>query len=231
MISSLASQLESLFRPLLLILQRWLATHRSLWERLFLLLELALGGLYMVGAYLFLTDPSWQVPLYLLGLKFGTLAVILYLITLVPGILKRLQLFPMTAALLTTIRRHLGILMFLSAFIHAGFTTTLLIIASKLPPVLVPAQGMGMVALSICFGMWLTSNEVSVRAMGRYWKWLHRLTYIALFFIFLHLAFFRKEWAIPAFGFLIAEVVSWIAVWRRSRTSAQLPPATQVMSE
>jgi DMSO/TMAO reductase YedYZ heme-binding membrane subunit len=210
------STLNDSLKIQVLSIHRALVPKKSAIEKAFFTLELGLLAVYIGGGYvIFHSDMETQFKLYEVGTKFGIISLWLFLLTLLPGILTRLRTLTYLVPPLTLFRRHFGITMFLTAFIHFGFTTSLPIIANDVTPELPIAPLFGMAAFWLLFPLWLTSNDFSQNRMGRYWKWLHRVSYLSLLLIFLHVAFFRKAWAIPVFIMLVAEIASWIAVWRR----------------
>jgi sulfoxide reductase heme-binding subunit YedZ len=125
-------------------------------------------------------------------------------------------------------RKHLGILMFISAWLHLNFTTTLPQLvangfdASKIELMLF--QWMGEIAWWLLLPLWLTSNDTSVKYMGKWWKRVHRLTYVALFFIFFHVALQQESWMFVIGTVAILEVASWIKGWQRTKASQTVSP-------
>lgn len=161
--------------------------------------------------------------IYSLGSKLGTFSLICYLITLVPGILARLHWLPEitqpVGSMLMVFRRHFGILMFISAFVHMSFTTTLpQLVFNNFEISQITLQTyhiVGIVGWWILFPLWLTSNDVSVKKLGLWWKRVHLLTYAALFFIFLHVALQLESWAVVLAGVMVVEIISWLLFLRR----------------
>lgn len=149
--------------------------------------------------------------MYDIGLWLGKGAFFLYMSTLIPGILRRLRIQPTIQALIMPFRRHLGILMFLSAWVHMGLTSTIPVLFSQqfTPPLLTTHQVLGMIALLILFPLWLTSNDYSQRRLKRRWKTLHSLTHIAMFFIFTHVALTSLWLGVIGLIVLVANLVSW----------------------
>lgn len=152
-----------------------------------------------------------------LGRRLGVLATLLFVTTLLPGILMRLRpysqsLIPL-ATIITPFRRHLGILMFLSAFVHMSFTTTLPYVAfngwQALPPPVEILHIAGSLAWLILLPVWLTSNDVSMKKLGKNWKRLQRLTYVAIWFVFGHLVLVGSPLALLVIVVAILEVASW----------------------
>jgi sulfoxide reductase heme-binding subunit YedZ len=124
-------------------------------------------------------------------------------------------------------RRHFGITMFLSALLHSGLTVTLLAIVTGQIPVVLQPQLMGVIALSLLFPLWLTSNDLSQQRLGKGWKVLHRLTYLALIFIFLHVAMMMKWiWGVLMGTVLILELLSWLKVWLKKPPQPVVAPVS-----
>lgn len=201
------------------LIQRFVLTNKSLILRLFSIAEIGVTLFYLVGLWLFFTQPAWQFTAYGLGRSFGRIALIFYLASLTPGMMQRLRFFPQWATLPMLFRRQLGVMAFLCAWFHGSFTTGVFVIQSGSLAFLNQSQMMGAIALSAFFPLWLTSNDVSKRVLGPKWKLLHKLTYIALLFVLLHLVLMRSSWSLIAGVALVLEVSSWLVLWLRSRSS------------
>lgn len=187
-----------------------------------------------------------KIDLYLLrsiGNQAGVLAIILFLVTLLPGIFNRLnwrtQWLKNPLLLITLFRRHLGIMMFLLVFIHLSFVQTVptfvryimtqsvglnapLLPLEKL--ILLPSALSALPSVFVIFGMigwllllpvWLTSNDYSMKKLGKNWKKIQRLTYLAIWLIFLHVAWQKHILAIPIVIVGLLEVASWVVFWRK----------------
>jgi DMSO/TMAO reductase YedYZ heme-binding membrane subunit len=212
----------------LLSLQKALIPYKALITKLFFALELVWSVMWLIGGYVSFTQPELAFDIYEFGRRMGEVALVFYLLTLIPGILSRIQQPPWTLAgvIIQPYRRHLGIMTFLSAFIHMSFTIGFpALVDGRLPVIIGSPKLYGIVALSILFPMWITSNDMSQKMMGKKWKLMHRLTYVALLMIFLHLALFRKRWLIPTLVVLGAELFSWLLVWIRKRQTPTPPPS------
>lgn len=164
-----------------------------------------------------LSGSSLAYPLYAVGSKLGTLAVILFLIVTLPGILGRFGYKHPLISIGVMFRRHTGISMFLAGLGHGMIVSTLPNLALGLSPF--PGFGFelfGMLALGILTPAFLTSNLYSMQRLGKYWKPLHKLIYLAFWLIVLHIAL-RGElfWAIILGVTGIAEIVSLIIDWRK----------------
>ncbi len=115
------------------------------------------------------------------GKKFGTIALILFVITLIPGIIQRFGLakeFNLIIKLILPVRRQFGILMFVATFTHYLAMKVIPTLQFKLPPSLPVYQAFGLVALIFSFALFITSNNWATRKLKSNWKRLHRLTYI-----------------------------------------------------
>ncbi|PIY80872.1 MAG: hypothetical protein COY80_00445 [Candidatus Pacebacteria bacterium CG_4_10_14_0_8_um_filter_42_14] len=177
--------------------QKYVLQHRAQFTLLFAMAEWFIFALVVLAVLVYKSGngPS-LILLDEVGKKFGTLGFLLYVSTLAPSLIRRLKipLLQPIGVVLMVFRRHLGILMFLSIYLHQFFTTTLiaLVIAkfnfSQFAPNLLSHHIVGYVALGILFPLWLTSNDFSVKRMGKWWKVLHRFTYLAMFFIMVHVA-------------------------------------------
>lgn len=203
-------------------------TYQKLIKRVFLVFHLALVAFWFWGNSQIASqglEASTLVINY--GKKLGLLAVSLYVLTLIPGILVRLRVMPQLSAVLMPFRRQIGVLMFICAFIHMNFTTTLPMMASgNFDPTSLyaaPQTRFGLLAFWVLFPLFITSNDFSQKILKKRWKLLHRLTYISLFFILLHVSFFNRlvAWQIGAVTVFWA--LSWIMHWSR-KTSTRTSP-------
>lgn len=141
---------------------------------------------------------------------FGRLALLFLLIVITPGILGRFNIQIKATRAITLYRRRLGILVFLIAFTHYHLVSLPKLVG--LEPFQFPFplfQMFGFYALVILFLMFVTSNNLSVKRLGKWWKRFHRLVYIALLFILLHTALQRTSiWSILAGIFFVLEIIS-----------------------
>lgn len=149
------------------------------------------------------------------GGEIGTLALLLFLTTLMPGIFKRFRIFPLLSSSIVLFRRNIGILMFITALVHSFYTYTIpaVMTSSFGPEFLTSREILGSLSLMILFPVWITSNDFSQRKLGKFWKMLQRLTYFALIAIFLHVSFTDLKWAVITLIVFGMEIASWIKVW------------------
>lgn len=176
----------------------------------------------LAGAYQIVTLGPHIVLASDIGKKFGQLALSLLGVVVLPGILGRFKVEIKITRLITLFRRQLGILVFLLAFSHyilVRFLPTMTILP------LSPFELMGSLALVMLFFMFLTSNNISMRHLGRWWKRLHRIIYVILWLLVLHTGLQRISiWTIMIGFFAILEVVSLIYDWWRKRSLVPKQP-------
>lgn len=189
-------------------------------------LSYAAWGVLLFGATLSIRSfADWGANFYALGVRAGQVAVIVYMLTLIPGIITRMRLnisiLRKINGWLVPIRRQLGILTFTLAIVHESFTTLVPQVAVGGRPsfaLLEPHHWAGIAAVSLMFPLWLTSNDYAVRTLGKRWKQLHRLTYLALLAVFTHVALLGTNWAFFVGTFVVLEGVSWVRWYRFSRS-------------
>lgn len=127
----------------------------------------------------------------------GDLAAWLLLITLALTPLKRLFPDRRWPTWLLQKRRYLGVASFLYALLHAGAYLLRQPFARVAGEALEWGMLTGWIAFAIFLPLAVTSNDASVRALGRRWKTLHRFVYAAAVLTLAH-------WALTAFDPFIA---------------------------
>lgn len=161
----------------------------------FQFLEFSIIAIGWMGSSIFLQQPDvYDEILMGIGQFFGSMALLLYSLTLIPGILKRLQLWQEytlpVAQILTLFRRHMGILMFLMLFVHLLFMFVLPLAErgelNLLGDQIRNGQLWGFLALFMLLPLWITSNDTSVQLLGSWRTIIHRLTYVILAVLILH---------------------------------------------
>lgn len=165
-------------------------------------------------------NPNFAWVLINFSAPLGTLSLLLFCLTLVPGMITRLRWLPAitlpVAALITPFRRHLGILMFLVAFVHFFVATSLPSLAVGIfPPRLRPFEAIGMIAWISLLPVWLTSNDFSMKRLGAKWKAVQRLTYFSIWLIIAHVALVGKPLAALVAVVALLEITSWVVARRR----------------
>lgn len=201
-----------------------LATNQKTIKSVFFILYV-LGFLGIgFGFFLFKSNLELYVTLAELATKFGTISLYLFLLTLVPGILQRLNVVVLLSTSVVLFRRQIGIVMYILALLHSFYL-------SIIPQVMTSDLRLqnfatreiyGLIAILILFPVWITSNDVSQKKFGRFWKSIQRLTYIAMFFIYLHVAAIEKSAQLLTAIVILLEIISWIKIWLRRPTSTNL---------
>lgn len=131
-------------------------------------------------------------------------------------------LFPQQAwtAWLLKRRRYLGVAAFAYALLHAA---VYVLRQRELPVILAEALEAGLLtgwlALAIFVPLALTSNDGSVRRLGRAWKRLHRAVYVAAVLSFAHwvLVAFDATVAYAHLAVLAALETARLVAWARRR--------------
>lgn len=126
--------------------------------------------------------------------------------------LKRLFPIPKATQLLLRHRRAIGVASFALALVH-----TAIYLDKKWPASLVLKEGLdpslltGWIAFLLFLPLAVTSNNISVRRLGRSWKTLHRTVYFAGALSFAHWALTSLN---PATALLIGAAVSLFELGR-----------------
>jgi DMSO/TMAO reductase YedYZ heme-binding membrane subunit len=207
---------------------KWFVLHRLAILNLFKAMQWSMV-IATVGSFVLLRmDMQWWLVLEEFARKAGTISALLYFSTLVPGMMKRFNVLPLVRTTWMLFRRQFGVLMFLTAIFHESTMATfpMVIGSGKIDLSLFTKHEVyGLVALCALFPMWLTSNELSVRKLGKWWNWLHRLTYIALCFIYLHVATVSEKLKWLFVTVMVIEVLSWlyyfVQINRKKQINAQ----------
>jgi methionine sulfoxide reductase heme-binding subunit len=131
-------------------------------------------------------NPAW---FYANAKLFGQIALVLYVLTAIPGIMRRFGKFTKPVSLLMMFRRYIGIAMYLFVLLH-GSVERLFSIMKGAPAPVTPVifELFGTVASMLLIWMFLTSNDKSVNTLGKWWHRIHNLTYIVVWLIFVHVA-------------------------------------------
>lgn len=127
---------------------------------------------------------------YRLAPWMGRAAIVAYILTTIPGMARRFRIQHKLIALLMIFRREVGISMYLLATVHYIFLVGLAIPREIF-------QLMGFTAYVLLFFLFATSNDLSTKHLGAWWGKIHRLTYIAIWFIVMHVALQRVSiWSV-----------------------------------
>lgn len=200
----------------------FLVGRRQLITNVFGVIEYGLVVAIAGGYYFFVSQPSAFELIDTIGRQAGQVAAVCYAITLFAGILKRLDILPLIRVSLRLFRRHVGIISFLLMVMHSFFLYFFSYIEQWRLPLLDQRQFYGFIGLWLLVPLWLTSNDWSERILGKLWQLIHKLTYIALFFVFLHVALVSQKLGILLFTTFFLVIISWLVFWlRRLRQSGQ----------
>lgn len=146
-------------------------------------LSIAIICLTIYGFRSFTFPEMWQVSKLL-----GILATILFVLTIIPGIVQRLKLTQLSAITnpLRFSRRTMGVAMFFAALSHYLFAIAFKVIKTGNPPEVQNYFIFGFLALFLSLWLALTSNTFAKQKIGKWWKRLHSVMYLIVWLIFLH---------------------------------------------
>lgn len=192
-----------------------LVKYKQIILNIFLTLQILGMGIIVSGFYLFSNFTEVFILIAQRGNSLGTLALLLFLTTLLPGIFSRFKIFPLVGASIVLFRRQIGILMFIVAMIHSFYVSTIPAVMTGTfgPEFVTSREILGSLSLIILLPVWLTSNNISQKFFGKFWINIQRLTYFALIAIFAHVALTSYKSALIASLVLLFEVSSWMKIW------------------
>lgn len=194
-------------------MQRFFALHKNtivtLWYAL-----LACWLLFFVATTQLLTIRDWLSW----GPLSGSISLVVFWITLLPGMMKRFRLGGALIPLRTTLmlfRRQMGITMYLFALTHLLWSRILPIINLNGDLTrMSPFEAAGMLAFVLLTPVFITSNEWSVRTLGRAWHTVHALVYLVIWIVFLHVALQGTVW--QTWGtFIVAVLETASLIWAK----------------
>jgi len=199
----------------------WSIKYKSLIYWLFRLGYLGVLGVYILAVNAaFNKNSDFFTFYYAIGLGYGKFAIVLLGAIILPGILGRLGVnWPATRAL-TFFRRQIGIMVFLLVAGHYGILKILPIISGLVDfSPFAPFELFGLAAYSIFFIMYLTSNNLSMKKLGKWWKRIHRLIYLALWLIVFHTGLQSVSvWSVLIFAFALLELLSLFYAWNKAQS-------------
>ncbi len=158
--------------------------------------------------------------------QLGQIALIIFCLAITPGILRRFHILLKIMSSLMLIRRHLGITTFLFAFGHYMLLRGTPLLFGQIPfrPGLL-FELAGITALSLMSVMFFTSNDLSVRTLGKKWSALHKIVYIIVWLIFFHTALQSISfWSILIGVYAVLETVSLIYNYFRMKKQKLVKP-------
>lgn len=172
-----------------------------------------------IGVWRYVSKNQIDQLFYTTAVSFGRVALVLLGVVVLPGILGRFGIEIPITRIITAYRRQFGILVFLFAFSHATLVRTLPKLLGIIPTIpLVVFETFGVLALTILFFMFFTSNNLSVKTLGKNWKRLHRFIYLALWLLVLHTGLQRISiWSVFIFAFATLEIASLIYYYLKKK--------------
>ena len=217
------------------VFYRWLITHKPLILNIFFVMEIGMVLLILIGVGLFIIDSPYYLNIASNAGLMGQISFVLFCTAITPGIIKRLGILTQLQISLMLFRRQFGVTMYLMALNHMAFMFAIPIFLAPIfefPP-LNSFLLYGVASVSLLLPLWVTSNDWSVKKMGKWWKILHGLIYIAVFTIFMHVGLANRSLGAVALVFLILEILSWLKYWWQAifrKQTSSLPVATTTQS-
>ncbi len=202
------------FTKFFITLQQKLLANKRFLVILLQIATLVLAGLILLGGWLIYIGHPVAIEIMLLATDLGKYAIVCYFITLIPGIFRRFKITHPLLIILTTFRRQIGIFTYLLAFGHYFLMRGALQLKTGMifaPPIF---EVMGVTALLLLTPLFITSNDLSLKKLGKWWKKIHQLTYLALGLVLLHVILQRLSvWSIAAAVIFLAQIASGIYAW------------------
>jgi len=190
----------SLFNALIKKKQRVIRIFNILWLILIICFFFAAGSVFS-------PDNKAYVFWYDFALLCGKTGIIFFVITLLPGIFNRFRIRNRILGIIMIFRRQFGITMFLLAAFHGLIVGVLPKISTGNPLNYVKFELYGLFAVILLFFLFITSNDFSQMKMGKLWYALHRLVYIIMWLILIHVALQRFSlWSVTAGVLVLAEM-------------------------
>ncbi|RJR15070.1 hypothetical protein C4579_03315 [Candidatus Microgenomates bacterium] len=201
---------NGLFQQLMTLMAR----NRAKIIFLFKILYVFLSAFLLIGIWGLYTKADWSLFFLLQAVRFGEVGLILYCATLIPGIFRRFRIRHPLIQIIMLFRRYIGITVFLCISVHYWFQRGVLVLQSGRLEFFAQFELFGYFAYLLLFSLFVTSNDWSTKHLRKWWDYIHRLTYGALFLVFFHVALQRiSVWSLLAGVFLLLEIVSFIKVF------------------
>ena len=170
------------------------------------------------GRSIYLRDAQFLL-VYQWGVWCGRIAITLYCITLIPGMMKRFGRTHKLFSLIRIFRRYIGISTFLFALTHASFVRLIIAFPIILDPNSPLFEFFGRLSLFLMFFMFLTSNDFSVNRLRIWWYRLHWVTHIIMITVLLHTLLQRVSvWSVLIGIIVLLQLASFIVAFSRKRS-------------
>jgi len=200
---------------------RVITKNRNLIVKLFEISYLLLVVLLYFGYRAIVSGQGSFDLYYSLGKKMAEASVIVFILTVIPGMARRFGISHKLIAILMIFRRYLGILTFMLVLLHSSFVWFLPSLSSG--GFLVPGSGFelwGFIAFVMLLLLFITSNDLSIRLLGDWWTRIHWLSYLIMWVVLIHVMLQgRYAWTILIGITSVAEISSFIVARARRRTS------------
>jgi len=177
-------------------------------------------GMVIFSAYLTYGQTD-RATVYEWGLTSGTISLVYFCLSILPGIARRFGIRTEITQIFMLFRRQIGISTFLFGLLHYSTIRMFPIVFAGVPLNLNPPlfEIFGFLTLYPMTLMFLTSNDISVRKMGKWWRRLHSLSYILVWTIFFHVALQRASiWSIIIGIFVLLETGSLVYFFFKQKT-------------
>ncbi|MFZ1721530.1 MAG: ferric reductase-like transmembrane domain-containing protein [Microgenomates group bacterium] len=203
----------------------------------FIYASILFNGLGMLLVAITAVVPEGRMYWRELGLLAGKLAILVLGVTLVPGIFKRFQVKGVLAAvqvLLMSVRRALGLMVYFLTVGHLLWVRILPRLYYNLSlSSFTNYEIIGLIALILLTPMALSSNDPSMRMLGKNWKKIHSAVYVIIWLIFLHVLLMEGslKFTVLAGLFGVLEILSWIYYYKNRPKSTITTPVESTTSE
>ncbi|MBT4123859.1 MAG: hypothetical protein HN981_00530 [Candidatus Pacebacteria bacterium] len=178
--------IEKKLIEILSLIQRYIVKYQKQIRWLFYLSFIFLVLVFAISTKFREFRPLWND----LGEKAASISLISFWLTLIPGILKRLQIskiFVPIRTILMIFRKEIGISTYVLALLHYGWSRILPILAIKGDLLSFNLfEVFGLISFILMTPLFLTSNNWSMHNLGKTWKKLHKLSYFIVWVLFLH---------------------------------------------
>ncbi len=153
------------------------------------------------------------------ALKAGEYATLFFVLVSIPGIARRFRFSHKLIMIISMYRRQLGVLTYLLILMHALILRIIPWVTTQIPLTFELFVAAGSLANMALFALFITSNDWSVKTLREWWGKIHTLIYVAVWFIFLHLAIQGvSKWSVIIGITAVLQVASHMYFYRRLRS-------------
>lgn len=198
-------------------------------QKLFLALYIALFITLLIGIWSVYHNDIFAHTFVELGKTAGKVGLLLYIVTLIPGIAHRFHITSSIVTVLMLFRRQIGIVTFLVVALHVWLVSGVYMYLKS--PIVLPRSAQeiaGTIAYVLLIPLFVTSNNWSVKRLEVWWGRIQRLTYIVIGLVFMHVALQQiSVWSILTGGTFLLFLASFIYQYFKSgidQTPQTVPP-------